>query len=175
MNFNLLTGLSKKERRNMKNLFYYESPLGKIGIAEEDGVVTNLFFEKETAPKEAELLETDLLKEVHRQLVQYFNKERTTFDVSVEPKGTEFQKRDWSELLKIPYGETRSYGEIAKALGIPKGARAVGLANNRNPVSIIIPCHRVIGSDGKLVGYGGGLSIKEKLLKLEQGELYANE
>ena len=152
----------------MKHLFYYESPIGKIGIAEENGAVTNLFFSTEAPPQNAELKETALLKEVKKQLDEYFNKKRKIFDVPLKLEGTEFQKRDWQELLKIPYGETRSYGEIAKALGIPKGARAVGLANNRNPVSIIVPCHRVIGADGKLVGYGGGLPIKETLLHLEK-------
>jgi len=152
----------------MKNLFYYETPIGKVGIAEENGAVTDLFLGEEAAPKNAELKETALIKEVHIQLNEYFDKKRKTFDVPLKLEGTEFQKRDWRELLKIPYGETKSYGEIAKDLGIPKGDRAVGLANNRNPVSIIVPCHRVIGSDGKLVGYGGGLHIKEALLKLEK-------
>ena len=152
----------------MKYLFYYETPVGKTGIAEEDGAVTDLFFEGETAPTDAEIKETTVLKETYRQLDEYFREQRKEFHVPLKLKGTEFQKRDWAELLKIPYGETRSYGEIAKALGIPKGARAVGLANNRNPISIIVPCHRVIGFDGKLVGYGGGLHIKEALLKLEK-------
>jgi len=151
----------------MKNLFYYNSPVGKIGIAEEGGSVTNLFFERETAPEGVEIKETAVLKETYRQLGEYFEKKRKKFDIPLKLEGTEFQKKDWQQLLKIPYGETKSYGEIAKALGIPKGARAVGLANNRNPISIIVPCHRVIGSDGKLVGYGGGLPIKEALLKLE--------
>ena len=153
----------------MKNLVYYDSPLGKIGIAEKGGAVTDLFFaETEPVPKDAVLNETALLSDVVKQLKEYFEKKRKVFDVPLSQEGTEFQKRDWQELLKIPYGETRSYGELAKNLGIPKGARAVGLANNRNPISIIVPCHRVIGSDGKLVGYGGGLPIKEALLKLER-------
>jgi len=151
----------------MKNLFYYKTPVGKIGIAEEGDAVTDLFFEIEAAPKDFKLNETALIKEVKKQLFEYFDQKRFSFDVPLNPKGTDFQKKDWQELLKIPYGETRSYGEIAKALGIPKGARAVGLANNRNPISIIIPCHRVIGSDGRLVGYGGGLPVKNALLKLE--------
>jgi len=151
----------------MRSLFYYNTPIGRIGAAEEDGAVTGLFFENEAAPENTQVKETALLKEVKKQLDEYFDKKRTVFDVPLNPKGTDFQKRDWQELLKIPYGETRSYGEIAKALGIPKGARAVGLANNKNPISIIIPCHRVIGSDGKLVGYGGGLPVKEALLRLE--------
>ncbi|MCL1808353.1 MAG: methylated-DNA--[protein]-cysteine S-methyltransferase [Clostridiales bacterium] len=149
-------------------MYYYDSPIGKIGIAEEDGAVTDLFFRDEAKPQGTQLEETDLLKEAGRQLEEYFGKKRKAFDLPLKLEGTEFQKRDWQELLKIPYGETRSYGEIAKALGIPKGARAVGLANNRNPVSIIVPCHRVIGADGKLVGYGGGLPIKEFLLNLEK-------
>ena len=152
----------------MKNLFYYDSPVGKIGIAEEGGAVTDLFFEGENVPKNAQINETAVLKETSRQVGEYFDKKRKVFDVPLKLNGTEFQKRDWAELLKIPYGETKSYGEIAKILGIPKGARAVGLANNRNPISIIVPCHRVIGSDGKLVGYGGGLPIKEFLLALEE-------
>ena len=152
----------------MKYLFYYDTPIGKIGIAEEEGAVTELFFGNEQGPENTELRETPLLKETFRQLTEYFNKKRKVFDVPLNLVGTEFQKRDWEELKKIPYGETKSYGEIAKALGIPKGARAVGLANNRNPVAIIVPCHRVIGHDGKLVGFGGGLHIKEALLGLEK-------
>jgi len=152
----------------MKYLFYYDTPIGKIGIAEEEGAVTELFFGNEQGPENTELRETPLLKETFRQLTEYFNKKRKVFDVPLNLVGTEFQIRDWEELRKIPYGETKSYGEIAKALGIPKGARAVGLANNRNPVAIIVPCHRVIGHDGKLVGFGGGLHIKEALLGLEK-------
>ncbi|MCL1982289.1 MAG: methylated-DNA--[protein]-cysteine S-methyltransferase [Clostridiales bacterium] len=152
----------------MKNLYYYDSPVGKIGIAEEDGAVTDLFFKGEAVPQGAQLEETALLKEAGKQIAEYFGKKRKAFDLPLKLEGTEFQKRDWQELLKIPYGETRSYGELAKALGIPKGARAVGLANNRNRISIIVPCHRVVGADGKLVGYGGGLPIKEFLLNLEK-------
>jgi len=155
----------------MKYLFYYGTPVGKIGIAERDGAVTDVFFGSESAPADAEIKETPLLKETYKQLKEYFDGKRKIFDIPLNLEGTEFQKRDWQELLKIPYGETRSYGEIAKAIGTPKGARAVGLANNRNPVSIIVPCHRVIGADGKLVGYGGGLPIKEALLKLEKAIL----
>ena len=90
------------------------------------------------------------------------------FDLPLAPVGTEFQIRCWEALLQVPYGETRSYGDIARAAGSPKGFRAVGMANNRNPIAIIIPCHRIIGSNGKLVGYGGGLDIKEFLLELER-------
>ena len=93
---------------------------------------------------------------------------RREFQLPLAPKGTEFQQKVWKALLDIPYGETRSYGEIARAIGNPKASRAVGMANNRNPIAIIIPCHRVIGSTGKLVGYGGGLDKKEFLLNLER-------
>ncbi len=99
---------------------------------------------------------------------EYFAGGRKDFDLPLCPRGTEFQKKVWSALREIPYGETRAYGEIAAAVGNPKAARAVGMANNRNPISVIVPCHRVIGSDGKLVGYGGGLDIKEFLLDLER-------
>lgn len=91
--------------------------------------------------------------------------------MKLEPEGTPFQKEVWNALLSIPYGETRSYGQIAEQVGNPKACRAVGLANNRNPIAIVIPCHRVIGADGRLVGYGGGLHIKERLLALEQRNL----
>jgi len=151
----------------MKNLYFYDTPVGRIRIAEEEGAVTNLFFESEKELTGIKLNETPVLRETYRQLLEYFDKTRKVFDIPIKLEGTEFQMRDWAELLKIPYGETKSYGEIAKALGIPKGSRAIGLANNRNPVSIIVPCHRVIGYDGKLVGFGGGLHIKEALLRLE--------
>ena len=108
-----------------------------------------------------------LLKKAVKQLDEYFAGRRKEFNLPLSMKGTAFQKKVWAALQEIPYGETRSYGDIAKAIGKPKAARAVGMANNRNPVSIIVPCHRVIGSNGSLVGYGGGLKAKEFLLKLE--------
>jgi methylated-DNA-[protein]-cysteine S-methyltransferase len=102
-----------------------------------------------------------------RQLEEYFSGRRRHFDLPLDLRGTEFQKRCWRELLKIPYGETRSYAEIARAIGNPSAVRAVGLANGQNPIAIIVPCHRVIGSDGSLTGYGGGLDVKRRLLELE--------
>lgn len=107
-----------------------------------------------------------------RQLQEYFSGSRKIFDLPLAPIGTDFQMRCWDALLQIPYGETRSYGDIARSVECPKGFRAVGMANNRNPISIVIPCHRVIGSDGKLVGFGGGLDIKKFLLDMENR--YAN-
>jgi len=102
-----------------------------------------------------------------RQLDEYFAGRRRQFDLPLDLRGTDFQKRCWHELLKIPYGETRSYADIARAMRNPKAVRAVGLANGQNPIAIIVPCHRVIGSDGSLTGYGGGLDVKRKLLQLE--------
>jgi len=102
-----------------------------------------------------------------RELEQYFDGKRREFSFSLDLRGTEFQLACWRALLAIPYGETRSYADIARAVGRPQGFRAVGMANNRNPVAIVVPCHRVIASDGSLCGYGGGLDIKRKLLELE--------
>ena len=115
--------------------------------------------------------ETPLLAEACRQLGEYFTGERKSFELQLAPKGTPFQLRCWEALLRIPYGATTTYGDIARAVGSPKGFRAVGLANNRNPIAIIIPCHRVIGSDGKLVGFGGGLDVKSFLLMHEAQHL----
>jgi methylated-DNA-[protein]-cysteine S-methyltransferase len=109
--------------------------------------------------------------DVAAQLGEYFAGARTTFDVELAPSGTEFQRRVWAQLRTIPYGETRSYGAVAAELGTPGASRAVGLANGRNPISIIVPCHRVIGADGSLTGYGGGMERKRHLLDLERGSL----
>jgi methylated-DNA-[protein]-cysteine S-methyltransferase len=102
-----------------------------------------------------------------RQLQEYFAGQRREFDLQLDIRGTDFQKRCWQELLEIPYGETRSYADIARAIGNPQAVRAVGLANGQNPIAIVVPCHRVIGSDGSLTGYGGGLGVKRKLLQHE--------
>lgn len=110
----------------------------------------------------------DGLKDVCVQLDEYFNGKRQTFDITMDLYGTPFQKMVWTALSNIPYGQTRSYKEVAKEIGTPKAVRAIGGANNKNPLPIIVPCHRVIGTNGALVGYGGGLNIKEYLLKLEQ-------
>ena len=109
------------------------------------------------------------IADVARQLQAYFDGDLKQFDLPIDPQGTPFQQLVWKELCNIPYGITISYGELAARIGNPKGSRAVGLANGRNPISIIVPCHRVIGANGKLVGYGGGLDRKIWLLELEQG------
>jgi methylated-DNA-[protein]-cysteine S-methyltransferase len=155
----------------MKNVFYYETELGRIGIAEADGRITYLFFEGEDFPeKDYEVNESDILAKAANQLSEYFSGMRKQFDLPLAPSGTEFMLRVWDALQKIPYGETRSYKQIAAMAGNDKACRAVGMANNRNPIAIIIPCHRVIGAVGSLVGYGGGLDKKEFLLSLEQNQ-----
>ena len=155
----------------MKYIYYYDTVLGKIGIAEENGEITNLIFESEKINSNIILQETKILKIAFRQLEEYLQGSREVFELQLNPSGTEFQKRDWLALQQIPYGKTVSYGAIAKQIGCPKGARAVGLANNKNPIPIFIPCHRVIGANGKLVGYGGGIDKKIKLLEIEGIEL----
>mgnify|MGYP000055682915 CR=1 FL=1 len=152
----------------MKNLFFYDTELGRIGIAEENSFITDLYFISEKVPKDAQISETPLIKEAAKQLAEYFEGKRKCFVLPLAPKGTEFQLKVWNELQKIPYGMTLSYREVAKRVGNEKACRAVGMANNRNPIPIIIPCHRVIGSNGELVGYGGGLHIKMRLLELEK-------
>jgi methylated-DNA-[protein]-cysteine S-methyltransferase len=149
----------------MKYAIEYDSPVGPIWLAEENGALTDLRF-KPVA--EASLKETPLLREAQSQLERYFSGTLCRFDLPLSPAGTPFQKACWQALQTIPYGETRSYSDIAAAVGNPKACRAVGMANNKNPISIIVPCHRVIGKSGSLVGYGGGLENKEKLLELEQ-------
>jgi len=152
----------------MKRVYDYETTIGKIGIAEEDDRITHLFFESEETPEGYERKETPVLKEACKQLQEYFSGKRKGFTLPLAPSGTEFMQKVWNALCVIPYGETRSYKDIAAAIGSSKAYRAVGMANNRNPIAIMIPCHRVIGADGKLVGYAAGLDIKKFLLELEK-------
>ncbi|NLK95943.1 MAG: methylated-DNA--[protein]-cysteine S-methyltransferase [Clostridiales bacterium] len=150
----------------MKNRCHYETCIGTICIEEMNNEVIALFIDKNFNNKED--CETDILRETNKQLQEYFNKQRKIFDVPINLIGTEFQKKVWNALRDIPYGETRSYGEIAKAIGQPKACRAIGGANNKNPIMIIVPCHRVIGSKGDLVGFGAGLKTKKFLLDIEK-------
>ncbi|CUU45698.1 methylated-DNA--[protein]-cysteine S-methyltransferase [Clostridium beijerinckii] len=151
----------------MENVYYYNTKIGKISIVENGTAITKIcFINKDELNIEGN--ETELLRKAIKQLEEFFEGERNCFDLPLAPKGTEFQRKVWSALQEIPFGETRSYGEIAKIVGNEKAARAVGMANNKNPIPIIIPCHRVIGANGKLVGYAGGLNTKEKLLKIEK-------
>ena len=154
----------------MKSVFYYDSDIGKIGIAEDGNSITNVFF-GDDGLQNIKVYETPLIKEAHKQIEEYLRGERKSFDLPISPSGTEFQQRVWNALKTIPYGKTVSYKNIAASVGNEKACRAVGMANNRNPISIIIPCHRVIGKNGKLIGYGGGIKIKKYLLKLKNNNL----
>jgi methylated-DNA-[protein]-cysteine S-methyltransferase len=145
---------------------YYQSPIGLVEIVADDQAIKSVYFvEAERAAPPAQL--PPLLADGLAQLAAYFQGERQEFSLPLEPAGTDFQKRVWRQLLTVPYGKTASYMDIAKAVATEKAVRAVGLANGQNPISIIIPCHRIIGSDGSLTGYGGGLWRKEWLLKHE--------
>jgi methylated-DNA-[protein]-cysteine S-methyltransferase len=165
--------MAKKDRQNGVTYTHFDSPVGTVRIGCKDAYIVSLYFGDEVEGSQAnETVEDSALgKEAVRQLEQYFAGNRKVFDLPFAPEGTEFQRNVWAALCGIPYGETRSYKQIAEVIGNPKGCRAVGMANNRNPISIIIPCHRVIGANGDLVGYGGGLDKKVWLLQLEeQGE-----
>ncbi len=167
--------------------FEYDSPVGQMRLVQKGGSLAalslagkekpNAFLYKGEPTYEEEGIrlkdggavyaETELIGRTHEELQEYFAGERRVFTVPLAPEGTDFQKQVWRALLTIPYGETRSYGQIAAMIGRPGAARAVGMGNHKNPISILIPCHRVIGADGSLTGYGGGLDIKEYLLRLE--------
>lgn len=151
----------------------YNSPVGRLLVEVENGFLVRLDFADGIQAEGKNGNESALLAKVAMQLDEYFRGARKNFDLPLNPAGTEFQRKVWDALLAIPYGETRTYREIAEAAGCPRGFRAVGMANNKNPIAIIIPCHRVIGSNGKLVGYAGGLGRKEALLALEAGQIGA--
>ncbi len=151
-----------------------DSPIGALTLVAADGVLAGLYMhEQRHAPPAEAHGESDpaAFGAVTEQLDAYFRGELTEFDVPLSVEGTPFQKRVWAALREIPYGETRSYGQIAARIGQPGASRAVGLANGRNPIAIIVPCHRVVGADGRLTGYGGGLPRKQHLLALEQRAL----
>jgi O-6-methylguanine DNA methyltransferase len=156
------------------NKIYYniiESPIGPILLAGNEKGLKRLTFlkDKKRIETPADWIENkELFREAAKQLEAYFTGKLESFNLKLAPEGTNFQKSVWKALCKIPYGETRTYKEIAESVGKPKAYRAVGLANNRNPIAIIIPCHRVIGANGKLTGYASGLDIKEFLLELEK-------
>lgn len=157
----------------MKNLYYYDFTVCSLGIAEDSGAITEIFFNDKKAAKkdrrEYRLTETPLIMETRRQLDEYFSKKRRDFDLPLSLRGTGFQLSVWEALRAIPYGTTCSYLDVAAKIGSPKACRAVGMANNRNPVVIVVPCHRVIGKNKSLTGYGGGLELKKYLLELEKG------
>jgi len=151
-----------------------KSPIGPILLAGDEEGMKHVNFMK--GKKKIEVSDDwveneEFFREISGQLEAYFSGKLKSFDVKLAAEGTEFQKSVWKALCEIPYGETRTYKDIAVSIGKPKAYRAVGLANNRNPIAIIVPCHRVIGTDGKLTGYAGGLDVKEFLLKLEENNL----
>ena len=160
------------KNKNTTNVFFYCFNRITVGITEEDGAVTGLFFGGKVPVSTSCCVkkETPLLKKAAAQIEEYLAGRRKKFALPLAMYGTEFQMDVWRALQSIPYGETRSYKEIAEQIGRPKAVRAVGMANHRNPISIIVPCHRVIGSNGDLVGYGGGLPLKRYLLELERGK-----
>lgn len=182
----------------MNYTYFYKTNIGRIGITENGTAITSVFFcddnlqdtdclanasrlqdtarfldtsrlqDTSCLNETTCIKETPLLQEAATQLSEYFAGNRTAFNIPMSPTGTAFQKKVWQVLQTIPYGETWSYKKVAMAIGNPNASRAVGMANNKNPIAIIVPCHRVIGANGKLVGYAGGLDIKSHLLQLEQ-------
>jgi methylated-DNA-[protein]-cysteine S-methyltransferase len=150
------------------------SPIGELLLLGDGDALRGLYMQAGKNPIRINpqwVRDDEAFAEIRGQLEQYFAGERTTFDIPMHLEGTAFQRTVWHELTQIPYGETISYGELAKRIGRPDRARAVGTANGQNPIAVIVPCHRVIGANGKLVGYGGGLDNKRRLLELESGVL----
>jgi len=152
----------------MQNQYNYTMPIGKITITSFEDKITGVQFGE--AKEIYNYEENAVIKEAARQLKEYFAGKRKMFDLPLSLEGTKFQVAVWRALQDIPYGETKSYKEIANSIGNAKACRAVGMANNRNKIAIIIPCHRVIGTNGALIGYAGGLDVKEQLLALEKRE-----
>ncbi len=150
------------------NIAFSETSIGKIGIAEDTGKITNVYFATDIIPPALELEETALLRDAFQQLNAYLKGTLKAFSLPIAPAGTIFRQQVWQLLANIPYGTTATYKDIAIALGNPQSVRAVGQANHQNPIPLFIPCHRIIGMNGKLVGYRGGLAIKAKLLEIEK-------
>lgn len=144
----------------------FDTPLGPMALAAEGGVITRLYLPNAPRPC-LPARETPLLARGRAELLEYLAGMRRSFDLPLAPQGTPFQKKVWAALADIPWGQTRSYRDIALAAGCPRGFRAVGMANRRNPIPILLPCHRVIGAGGSLTGYAGGLALKRALLELE--------
>ena len=148
------------------------TPLGELLLTAVDDGLTKAHFPPYDEPSTPPSPDHPVLAAARRQLLEHFAGERTDFDLPLAPPGTAFQQRVWEELRRIPYGTTTTYGELARRLGDPKCVRAVGLANGRNPIAVVVPCHRVIGSDGKLRGYAAGVERKQRLLALESASLF---
>ena len=147
------------------NYFTKNTELGEITIVENRGFITNLIFGAKKLSGKNTM--SSVIEQAFLQLEEYINLKRTSFDIPLNPSGTSFQQKVWSFLYSIPYGTTSTYKEIASKMGNPDASRAVGMANNKNPIPIFIPCHRVISSDGSLNGYLGGMDMKKRLLKIE--------
>lgn len=143
----------------------FDTPVGPMALEGTEDALTALYLPN--TPVEPVGAETPLLARGRGELLEYLAGKRRTFDLPLKPQGTPFQKKVWFALADIPYGQTITYGELARRVGCPKGSRAVGQANHRNPLPILLPCHRVVGANGTLTGYGGGLELKEWLLRLE--------
>ena len=153
---------------------FFESPIGPLLLVSDGRALTGLYMNELVIPVgSAEDADALPFVEARLQLAEYFAGGRQTFDLPLAPKGTTFQRILWAFLKDVPYGETTTYGALARKMNEPNACRAVGMANGRNPLSIVVPCHRVVGSNGKLTGYSGGLSKKEFLLALERGDLFS--
>ena len=168
---NKLPGKGNNMKRPSNFLLYTrQTAIGCLGLAERDGAIVELALRAK--PMATPLPEPELIRRAFAQIEEYLAGRRKNFDLPLHAEGTPFMRRVWDALLRIPYGETRSYKDIAAAIGRPGAMRAVGMANHRNPIALIIPCHRVIGADGRLVGFGGGLDMKRRLLDLEAGHAH---
>ncbi len=150
------------------SILIFHTPIGWLQLFSADGKAIHALDFLDTVEHVDSAAPYPVLTTCKQELLEYFGGKRTTFSVPLEPRGTAFQQRVWKALQDIPYGITVSYGDVAKSINHEKASRAVGMANNRNPIPIMIPCHRVVGSKGDLVGYGGGLDIKKYLIELEQ-------
>lgn len=151
------------------NVQYCNTPAGCLELAEQDGALMSVRLVREVMPEKDDAV--PLLGQAADQLREYFAGQRKTFDLPLAPQGTAFQKAVWKALLEIPYGQTCTYGDIARRIGNPRAARAVGMANHYNPLMIVVPCHRVVGSGGALTGYACGLDVKKFLLELEKAHV----
>jgi methylated-DNA-[protein]-cysteine S-methyltransferase len=167
--------MNKPKRGTRKGYCFksFASPVGPLKLVASDEGLTAILWKNDSPGRVPlnDLIENPdhpVLRAAEKQLREYFAGKRSRFDLKLDFVGTPFQKKVWRALLKIPFGETRSYGDIARQVGSPKAVRAVGAANGRNPISIVAPCHRVIGSNGKLIGFAGGLPVKEYLLEMER-------
>ncbi|MCQ4022302.1 MULTISPECIES: methylated-DNA--[protein]-cysteine S-methyltransferase [unclassified Ruminococcus] len=158
--------MAQSEYGNIKHKLHFNTPIGTLCIQDDGKALTALYID--SSGDTSGDFESDLLKRTKIQIMEYFDGIRQEFDIPLNPKGTQFQLNVWSSLQKIPYAQTRSYSDIAGDIGRPNSCRAVGGANGKNPIMIIIPCHRVIGKSGSLVGFSAGMEVKKYLLALEQ-------